>query len=77
MSFKDLHNIQLDYQTKRQDVLQDFYIPCLKEAKIYKRAVGFFFFYHFVTYNGRIKFFNSEKWKNAIAGFSFVRIKRL
>ena len=42
MSFKDLHNIQLDYQTKRQDVLQDFYIPCLKEAKIYKRAVGFF-----------------------------------
>lgn len=42
MSFKDITNLQIEYQSKRQDVLSEFYIPCLNQAKIYKRAVGFF-----------------------------------
>lgn len=42
MSFRDLDNIEVEYQSKRQNVLEDFYIPCLKEAITYKRAVGYF-----------------------------------
>lgn len=42
MSFKDITNLQIEYQSKRQDVLNEFYIPCLHEAVLYKRAVGFF-----------------------------------
>jgi superfamily II DNA or RNA helicase len=30
------------YKTEHDDILRDFYIPTLKEAKIYHRAVGFF-----------------------------------
>lgn len=42
MGFRDLDNIEVEYQSKRQNVLEDFYIPCLKEAVKYKRAVGYF-----------------------------------
>lgn len=43
MSLKDLGpNIPIEYQTLRNDVIQDFYIPCLSESVKYDRAVGFF-----------------------------------
>lgn len=42
MSFKDIQNIKLSYNTLFDQVVQDFYIPCLEKAIKYKRAVGFF-----------------------------------
>lgn len=42
MSFKELQNIKMEYRTLSDDVVDSFYIPCLKQASIYKRAVGFF-----------------------------------
>lgn len=42
MSFKDIQNIQLSYHSLSDDIVLDFYIPCLKQAITYKRAVGFF-----------------------------------
>ena len=41
MSLKDLA-IQNEYRSDRCDLIQQFYIPCLEKATIYKRAVGFF-----------------------------------
>lgn len=42
MSFKEIQNIQLNYNSISDEVVDSFYIPCLKQAKVYKRAVGFF-----------------------------------
>lgn len=42
MSFKELQNIKLEYRTLSDNVVNSFYIPCLKHSSIYKRAVGFF-----------------------------------
>lgn len=42
MSFKDISNIQLSYNALADNIVADFYIPCLKHAVVYKRAVGFF-----------------------------------
>lgn len=42
MSFKDIQNIQLNYNSISDEVIDTFYIPCLEQAKTYKRAVGFF-----------------------------------
>lgn len=43
MSFREnLKNILLEYRTLEDDVVDTFYIPALKEAKVYKRAVGYF-----------------------------------
>lgn len=43
MSFIDIgNNIQMEYKTKVEDAVNNFYIPCLKEAVRYDRAVGFF-----------------------------------
>ncbi len=42
MSFKDIQNIQLSYHSLSDDIVLDFYIPCLQQAVSYKRAVGFF-----------------------------------
>lgn len=42
MSFKDVQNIQLSYNSLFDEIVIDFYIPCLEHAVIYKRAVGFF-----------------------------------
>ena len=42
MSFKDIQNIKIDYKTLSDEVIDTFYIPVLSEAKVYKRAVGFF-----------------------------------
>lgn len=41
MSFKEL-DIKPEYRSPSTDVVKDFYIPILKEAVLYKRAVGFF-----------------------------------
>ena len=41
MSLKDLH-IKSEYRSLIDNVVQDFYLPLLREAKMYKRAVGFF-----------------------------------
>ena len=42
MSLKEIQNIQLSYNSLSDDIVLDFYIPCLEQAVIYKRAVGFF-----------------------------------
>ncbi|NJR21330.1 MAG: DEAD/DEAH box helicase family protein [Richelia sp. CSU_2_1] len=34
--------IQDEYRSDRCDLIQEFYIPCLEKATVYKRAVGFF-----------------------------------
>lgn len=41
MSFK-ICNIKSEYRTLSQDVVTSFYLPILKEAKLYQRAVGYF-----------------------------------
>lgn len=41
MSFKELE-IRQEYRTFDNDIINEFYIPVLGEAKLYKRAVGFF-----------------------------------
>jgi len=41
MSLRDI-NIKEEYRSLIDNVVQDFYIPLLERAKIYKRAVGFF-----------------------------------
>lgn len=41
MSFQDCE-IKQEYRTLIDNVVQDFYIPLLKESVVYKRAVGFF-----------------------------------
>ena len=41
MSLKD-HYIKNEYRSLIDNVVQDFYIPLLQDAKTYKRAVGFF-----------------------------------
>ena len=41
MSLKDL-NIEVEYRSKHIDIATNFYIPLLKEASIYKRAVAYF-----------------------------------
>lgn len=41
MSLKDV-DIKIEYRTLVDNMAQEFYIPLLKEAIVYKRAVGFF-----------------------------------
>lgn len=41
MSFSDL-DILRSYKTNKNDVVNEFYIPVLKQAVLYERAVGFF-----------------------------------
>lgn len=35
-------NIQDHYRSDRDDLIQDFYIPCLSQTNYYSRAVGYF-----------------------------------
>ncbi|MFP4415405.1 DEAD/DEAH box helicase family protein, partial [Coleofasciculus sp.] len=35
-------SIQDEYRSDRVDIIRDFYLPCLTNATVYKRAVGFF-----------------------------------
>ena len=41
MGFKD-HKVKSEYRSLIDYVVQDFYIPLLRESVSYKRAVGFF-----------------------------------
>ena len=41
MGVKDLE-LKREYRSFKDDIIKDFYVPVLKEARIYKRAVGFF-----------------------------------
>ena len=41
MGLKD-HKVKSEYRSLIDNVVQDFYIPLLREAISYKRAVGFF-----------------------------------
>ena len=41
MSLRD-HRVKSEYRSLIDNVVQDFYLPLLSEASIYKRAVGFF-----------------------------------
>ncbi|MCI8487020.1 MAG: DEAD/DEAH box helicase family protein [Clostridia bacterium] len=41
MSLLDV-NLRKEYRSPRDDIVNDFYIPLLKEAVLYKRSVGFF-----------------------------------
>ncbi len=41
MSLPDIY-IQDHYRSDRNDLIQDFYIPCLSQATLYSRAVGYF-----------------------------------
>ena len=41
MSFRDL-DLKMEYRSRRDSVVNDFYIPALNESVLYKRAVGFF-----------------------------------
>ncbi|RZM79149.1 DEAD/DEAH box helicase family protein [Leptolyngbya iicbica] len=41
MSLRDL-TLRKRYRSGRQDLLRDFYIPCLERSLIYNRAVGYF-----------------------------------
>lgn len=42
MNFKELQNIKLEYRTLFDQVVDEFYIPVLNKARLYKRAVGYF-----------------------------------
>ncbi|MEL7075357.1 MAG: DEAD/DEAH box helicase family protein [Cyanobacteria bacterium J06582_2] len=41
MSLQSIH-IQDHYRSDRNNLIQDFYIPCLSQANLYNRAVGYF-----------------------------------
>lgn len=41
MSLKEV-NLKKSYRTPKDNVIKDFFIPLLSNAKVYKRAVGFF-----------------------------------
>ena len=41
MSFQE-HTIKTEYRSLIDNVVQKFYVPLLKDAVSYKRAVGFF-----------------------------------
>ncbi|MGF1571079.1 MAG: DEAD/DEAH box helicase family protein [Nodosilinea sp.] len=41
MSLKDL-TIQDEYRSSECNIVKDFYIPCLEQATVYNRAVGYF-----------------------------------
>lgn len=42
MSFRDIANIKTGYDSGFDDILNDFYVPILKETKRYRRIAGFF-----------------------------------
>jgi hypothetical protein len=42
MSLRNIENIKFKYRNKHNDVISEFYNPCLLNSKTYKRAVGYF-----------------------------------
>ena len=45
MGFREL-DIKNEYRSLIDDVVNDFYIPLLRESVFYQRAVGFFLHQH-------------------------------
>lgn len=41
MSLNDLH-LQHSYRTGRDDMVKGFFVPCLEQAVLYRRAAGYF-----------------------------------
>jgi DNA phosphorothioation system restriction enzyme len=41
MPLQDLH-IQLNYRTGRGDMVKDFFVPCMEQSVLYRRAAGYF-----------------------------------
>ena len=41
VSLTELH-LESQYRSDRHHLIHDFYIPCLENSVIYRRAVGFF-----------------------------------
>ncbi len=41
LGLRDLE-VRDEYRSDRCDLIEDFYIPCLENATVYSRAVGFF-----------------------------------
>ena len=42
MGFKELKNLKDGYDSGFDNILHEFYIPVLEQAKVYKRIAGFF-----------------------------------
>lgn len=43
MSLRDLHSqLQISYRTGQRDIVREFYLPCLEQTTLYRRAVGYF-----------------------------------
>ncbi len=42
MSFKELRDIEIEYRSLSDNIVDSFYIPCLEKVRVYKRASGFF-----------------------------------
>lgn len=42
MSLKNIENLKYKYRNKHNDVVSEFYNPCLVNSRTYKRAVGYF-----------------------------------
>ena len=62
MSFRDL-DLQSSYNSARNDPVEDFYIPVLKEAKTYDRIVGYFNSYSLALVADGLKDFISHEGK--------------
>lgn len=70
MSLRDI-TLKTEYRSFQDNIAQDFYIPALKQAVIYKRAVGFFSssilsmitagLYEFYQHEGQIELLASPK----------------
>jgi hypothetical protein len=44
-------NLQSEYRSDRGDLVQDFYIPCLKNSMLYSRAVEHRIFQYFYGFS--------------------------
>ena len=42
MGLQSLNSIQIGYRTGRDNIVTDFYTPCLNVSTLYRRAVGYF-----------------------------------
>ncbi|MDQ0375963.1 DEAD/DEAH box helicase family protein [Cellulomonas humilata] len=68
---RDLQNLQAHYSTGQDSLLDDFYVPCLKNSNRYDRATGYFSsalyavtsaaYSQFVTAGGRIRLITSPQ----------------
>src|SRR5688572_763822 len=42
MTLSQLARLRISYRSGRDDLVRDFYLPCLERAILYRRAVGYF-----------------------------------